>query len=89
MLSSPYRYFLLLSANRPDDDPLNLAGEERFELSSSVLETDSLTIELTPLEARDQGTGIREQFMSAFRNHFGKFSGLSVPYSLFPVPCLT
>jgi hypothetical protein len=56
----PYFYFLLLPGFDPNDDPLNLAGEERFELSSSVLETDSLTVELTPLkqwsEIRGQGS---------------------------------
>src|SRR5271167_1175008 len=37
-----------------------LAGAEGFEPPSSVLETDSLTVELTPLEAgvRDQGLGV-------------------------------
>jgi hypothetical protein len=43
---------------------LNLAGAEGFEPPSSVLETDSLTVELTPLN-RDQGSGIRYQSLYA------------------------
>jgi hypothetical protein len=45
--------FMLLSnlfrlGRRPDSDRAMLAGELGFEPRSSVLETDSLTVELTP-----------------------------------------
>jgi hypothetical protein len=54
----------------------NLAGAEGFEPPSSVLETDSLTVELTPLWCRQQGTGNR------------KTSDLRHPLSLPVVRCL-
>src|ERR1035441_8195125 len=43
----------------PAASHLNLAGAEGFEPPSSVLETDSLAVELTPLKTgvRDQGPG--------------------------------
>src|ERR1035438_1723718 len=60
----------------PAATQLNLAGAEGFEPPSSVLETDSLTVELTPLKTgtRDQGTGNR-------------IASPSACYSLVPSPC--
>ena len=52
MLSLPYCYFLLFSGMlRKLRVMLNLAGAEGFEPPSQVLETRSLTVELTPLKA--------------------------------------
>jgi hypothetical protein len=42
------KIFVLNIDSRTGDDPDKLAGELGFEPRSSVLETDSLTVELTP-----------------------------------------
>jgi hypothetical protein len=56
----------------------NLAGAEGFEPPSSVLETDSLTVELTPLNSgnRDQGTVC---------DAYGSYNSNSICF-LFPIP---
>src|SRR5580698_2838648 len=54
LLWLPYFHFLCVQrkAGCTHHSPgLNLAGAEGFEPPSSVLETDSLTVELTPLKA--------------------------------------
>jgi hypothetical protein len=61
MLSLPYFYFLLLSAIDPENFAFDDAQSGRgggIRTSSSVLETDSLTVELTPLNAKQ---GLRDQ----------------------------
>jgi hypothetical protein len=65
----------------PDSSRLNLAGAEGFEPPSSVLETDSLAVELTPLKARDQKPENREQIRITA-------SGLLFPISWFLSPDL-
>jgi hypothetical protein len=51
-----------------------LAGAEGFEPPSSVLETDSLTVELTPLHqwsvASDQGSEIKISFWPLVTDHW-------------------
>src|SRR5277367_3086824 len=46
--------FVVVIDSRTGDDPDKLAGELGFEPRSSVLETDSLTVELTPPAVWDE-----------------------------------
>ena len=54
-LSDSYLMFQLTTDNCSLHTRSDLAGAEGFEPPSSVLETDSLTVELTPLKAVASG----------------------------------
>src|SRR5277367_4548665 len=53
--------FVVVIDSRTGDDPDKLAGELGFEPRSSVLETDSLTVELTPPVVRNEANAPHSQ----------------------------